>query len=58
MRGSYFGSCNDLRELIDLVRTGKIKELPVTSRPLAEVSETLQDRKAGRITGRVVLKAE
>ena len=30
VRGSYVGSCNDLRELIDLVRTGKVKELPVT----------------------------
>ena len=58
VRGSYVGSCNDLRELIDLVRTGKVKELPVSSRPLAEVSETLQDLKAGRITGRVVLNAD
>jgi D-arabinose 1-dehydrogenase-like Zn-dependent alcohol dehydrogenase len=58
VRGSYVGSCNDLRELIELVRTGKVKDLPVTSRPLAEVSETLQDLKAGRITGRVVLNAD
>lgn len=58
VRGSYVGSCNDLRELIDLVRTGKVKELPVTSRPLAEVSQTLEDLKAGRITGRVVLNAD
>ena len=58
VRGSYVGSCNDLRELIELVRTGKVKELPVTSRPLAEVSETLQELKAGRITGRVVLNAD
>lgn len=58
VRGSYVGSCNDLRELIALVRTGKVKELPVSSRPLAEVSQTLADLKAGRITGRVVLNAD
>jgi D-arabinose 1-dehydrogenase-like Zn-dependent alcohol dehydrogenase len=58
VRGSYVGSCNDLRELIELVRSGKVKELPVTSRPLSEVSDTLQDLKAGRITGRVVLNAD
>jgi D-arabinose 1-dehydrogenase-like Zn-dependent alcohol dehydrogenase len=58
VRGSYVGSCNDLRELIDLVRTGKVKELPVTSRPLAEVSQTLDDLKAGRVTGRVVRNAD
>lgn len=58
IRGSYVGSCRDLRELIALVRTGKVKEIPVESRPLSRVSETLDDLKAGRITGRVVLTTE
>ena len=58
VRGSYVGSCNDLRELIELVRTGKVKPIPVSSRPLSEVSDTLEDLKAGRITGRVVLTTE
>jgi D-arabinose 1-dehydrogenase-like Zn-dependent alcohol dehydrogenase len=58
IRGSYVGSCNDLRELIELVRTGKVKEIPVSSRPLSEVSQTLDDLKAGKITGRVVLTTE
>jgi D-arabinose 1-dehydrogenase-like Zn-dependent alcohol dehydrogenase len=58
IRGSYVGSCNDLRELIDLVKAGKVKEIPVTSRPLSEVSRTLDDLKAGKVTGRVVLTTE
>jgi D-arabinose 1-dehydrogenase-like Zn-dependent alcohol dehydrogenase len=58
IRGSYVGSCRDLRELIELVRTGKVKEIPVSSRPLSEVSQTLDDLKAGNITGRVVLNAD
>jgi D-arabinose 1-dehydrogenase-like Zn-dependent alcohol dehydrogenase len=58
VRGSYVGSCNDLRELIELVKAGKIKEIPVSSRPLSEVSQTLDDLKAGKITGRVVLTTE
>ncbi|MEM9139143.1 MAG: alcohol dehydrogenase [Pseudomonadota bacterium] len=58
VQGSYVGSCNDLRELIDLVRTGKVKEIPVSTRPLSEASETLDDLRAGRITGRVVLTAD
>lgn len=58
IRGSYVGSCRDLRELIELVKAGKIKEIPVSSRPLGEVSRTLDDLKAGKITGRVVLNAD
>lgn len=58
VRGSYVGSCNDLNELIDLVRTGKVKDIPVSSRPLSAASETLDDLKAGKITGRVVLNAD
>jgi D-arabinose 1-dehydrogenase-like Zn-dependent alcohol dehydrogenase len=56
--GSYVGNCNQLRELIEMVKTGKVKEIPVTSRPLSEASQTLEDLKEGRITGRVVLTTE
>jgi len=58
VRGSYVGSCNDLRELIELVRSGNVKDIPVASRPLSAASETLDDLKAGRITGRVVLNGD
>ncbi|MEM7423327.1 MAG: zinc-binding dehydrogenase, partial [Pseudomonadota bacterium] len=58
VRGSYVGSCKDLRELIDLVRTGTVKEIPVANRPLSAASETLDDLKAGKITGRVVLTTD
>ena len=58
VRGSYVGSVKDLRELIELVRTGKVKELPVTSRPLSDAGAALEDLKAGRVTGRVVLNGD
>jgi D-arabinose 1-dehydrogenase-like Zn-dependent alcohol dehydrogenase len=56
--GSYVGNCNQLRDLIEMVRSGKIKPLPVSSRPLSEASQTLEDLKEGKITGRVVLTTE
>jgi len=58
VHGSYVGNCNQLRDLIELVRSGKVKPLPVTSRPLSAASETLEDLKEGKITGRVVLTTE
>ncbi|MEM7505634.1 MAG: alcohol dehydrogenase [Pseudomonadota bacterium] len=55
IQGSFVGSAQDLRELIDLVRGGKVKPLPTEERPLAEVNQALDDLEAGRVTGRVVL---
>ena len=43
VRGSYVGSCTDLRELIVLVRSGKVKDIPVSTRPLSAASDTLDD---------------
>ena len=53
--GSYVGSLGDLKELIDLVKTGAVKPIPMQTRPLETAYDTLQDLKAGRIVGRVVL---
>lgn len=58
VRGSFVGSCKDLRALIDLVRTGKVKNIPVSTRPLNQADATLQDLRDGKITGRVVLTAD
>ncbi|MEL6477452.1 MAG: alcohol dehydrogenase [Pseudomonadota bacterium] len=58
MMGSYVGSANDLRDLIALVRTGKIKPLPVEERPLAEANAALDDLEAGRVTGRIILTTD
>ena len=58
VQGSYVGSCTDLKELIALVRTGKVKEIPVSTRPLSAASDTLDDLRAGKINGRVVLTAD
>ena len=58
VRGSFVGSCKDLQELIALVRTGNVKNIPVTTRPLDQADATLQDLREGRITGRVVLSTD
>ncbi len=53
--GSYTGNLRELKELIELVKSGKVKPLPTTTRPLADVGETLDDLRDGRVVGRVVL---
>jgi D-arabinose 1-dehydrogenase-like Zn-dependent alcohol dehydrogenase len=53
--GSYTGNLEELKELIQLVKDGKVKSIPVATRPLAEVGGTLDDLREGKIVGRVVL---
>jgi len=55
LRGSYVGRLDEMKELIELVRGGAVTPIPVETRPMAQVTETLKDLDEGRILGRVVL---
>ena len=56
--GSYVGNLQELKEVVALAKKGKLKPLPVTTRPGSEASDALEDLKAGRVVGRVVLDFE
>ncbi len=56
--GSYVGNLQELKEVVALAKKGKIKSTPVATRPAAEVNRTLEELKAGKILGRVVLDFE
>ncbi len=53
--GVCVGSLPELRELVALARAGKVKPLPIETRPLDAAQQALDDLRAGRIRGRVVL---
>ncbi len=53
--GSYVGNLQELREVVALAQAGKLKATPVEVRPIKEVNRTLDELKAGKILGRVVL---
>jgi D-arabinose 1-dehydrogenase-like Zn-dependent alcohol dehydrogenase len=57
IEGTTTGTLTEAHELIDLVRTMNIAPPPIAERPLAQASTTLDDLRAGRIIGRVVLTA-
>jgi D-arabinose 1-dehydrogenase-like Zn-dependent alcohol dehydrogenase len=44
-----------MAELLDLVRCVGLPPIPVATRPLAEVNAALDDLRAGKVVGRVVL---
>ena len=55
LQGCYVGNLAELRELVALVRDKGMPALPLDRRPLAAVNEALDDLRAGRVVGRVVL---
>jgi alcohol dehydrogenase/propanol-preferring alcohol dehydrogenase len=54
--GSYVGSLAEMGEVMALARRGGLPELPVATRPLAEVNEALAALRGGAVKGRTVLQ--
>jgi D-arabinose 1-dehydrogenase-like Zn-dependent alcohol dehydrogenase len=55
LSGSYVGSHAEIAELLELVNRTGMPEVPISTRPLDEVSAALGDLRAGKVVGRVVL---
>jgi D-arabinose 1-dehydrogenase-like Zn-dependent alcohol dehydrogenase len=53
--GSYVGSLAEAEAMMELVRAGEIDAIPVKEVPLSSANQVLEDLKAGKIIGRVVL---
>jgi D-arabinose 1-dehydrogenase-like Zn-dependent alcohol dehydrogenase len=53
--GSYVGSPAEAGEMLALVKAGKVAPIPVELRPLSRAGSSLDDLRAGRIVGRVVV---
>jgi D-arabinose 1-dehydrogenase-like Zn-dependent alcohol dehydrogenase len=58
IQGSYVGSPSEMAELMDIVRRSGLPDVPVATRPLADVNAVMSDLRAGKIIGRVVLQPE
>jgi D-arabinose 1-dehydrogenase-like Zn-dependent alcohol dehydrogenase len=54
LRGSYVGTLDELRELVGLVRHGKVKPIPIHNEPIEAVNDGLSRLRAGKVTGRIV----
>ena len=53
--GSYVGSLSEAEAMMELVRAGKVNPTPVKEVPLSSANTVLEDLKAGKVIGRVVL---
>jgi alcohol dehydrogenase len=55
IEGTMTGTLAEARELMDLARAKRIAPIPISERPLAAAQSALDDIRAGRVLGRVVL---
>lgn len=58
IRGSYTGSRQELQELLDLAKSGKMKPVPIERVPHTDPNTALDRVRAGKVAGRLVLDAE
>jgi D-arabinose 1-dehydrogenase-like Zn-dependent alcohol dehydrogenase len=55
LSGSYVGTLQELKALIELVKAGMVPPIPILRRPLAEANQALDALRQGRVVGRTVL---
>jgi alcohol dehydrogenase/propanol-preferring alcohol dehydrogenase len=58
VQGSYVGNPKELRELVALAQKGGVPALPVETVPQREANAALMRLRAGKVTGRLVLKSD
>ena len=57
IEGTLTGTLAQARELLALLRAGKSATIPISERPMAQAQAALDDLRAGKVVGRVVLTA-
>jgi D-arabinose 1-dehydrogenase-like Zn-dependent alcohol dehydrogenase len=58
LRGSYVGTLEEMEEVMALGRAGKVPPIPLDLRSLSQAAQALDDLRAGRVAGRVILKPD
>ena len=53
--GSYVGNLQELKDVVALAKSRKLAPTPIETRPAADVNRSLDELKAGKVLGRVVL---
>ena len=56
IEGFVVGALAGARELMALARAGKIKPTPMKEEPMPDVQKWIDELRAGKVVGRIVLK--
>ena len=55
LRGSYVGELRELKELVDIIKIGKTKLIPIKKQDMATANQAMSDLREGKVNGRIVL---
>ena len=58
VQGSHVGNSPQLRAIIDMVRAGRIKQMPIERRPLSQINAAMDDLENGKVQGRIVFEPD
>lgn len=56
IEGSFVGSLEEMNELLELAKSGKLQQMKLDHRPMSDANNALNDLANGKVMGRVVLK--
>jgi alcohol dehydrogenase len=56
IEGFMVGTLEEGKELMALARAGKIKPTPIKEEPLADVQKWIDELRAGKVVGRIMLR--
>lgn len=54
IQGSYVGTLQDFKDLLNLLRQPGVTTVPIQTRPIAEINDVFQSIAAGQVPGRVM----
>lgn len=57
LRGSYVGSLQEMTDLLAMLQTAPVLNVPLHERPMSQVEDALADLAAGRVSGRMLVRA-
>ena len=55
LKGSYVGELRELKELVNIIKSGKIKLIQVKKQDLETANQAMLDLRSGKVNGRIVL---
>ena len=55
IEGFMTGTLAEGKELMALARAGKVKPVPMQAKPMAETQKWIDELRAGRVVGRIML---
>ena len=58
LKDSYVGELRELKELVNIIKSGKIELIPVKKQGLETANQAMSDLRAGKVNGRIVLIPE